>query len=193
VINPLDSVRPTATVDTLYRLLASLMGLASLCVFFKWTQAPGPVIALGQAGAWLGLPDAVEVARAISSWLTSRTVFVRPIAEVSLFLGLVFNAGAGAEGVSLGRFRGGSSAVLAIAILYEVSPGTLPGFWFATLITVVMLGAVVRLVRRGKPDAPESLSDWLKITAANLIIGLVFVFFLIMGLISGPQSHEHKT
>lgn len=198
MINGIDSVRPS--MDTLYRLVASLMGLASLFVFFRWAQAPSPIIALGQAGAWVGLPNAAEVAGGISSWFTSRTSLVRPLAELLLVLGVTFNSGAGINGpLSLGRFRGGSSAVLAIGLLHEVSPEILPSIWFAGLITLVLLVGFIAshplLGRLGIRDAEataSSLSSWLTITAANLIIALFFVFFLLMWLISETPSHRSK-
>ena len=113
--------------DTPYRILASLLGIGCACALFGWLAASSPLDALGNVGSYLGLPQAQEVTGGVAGWLSSRKEVIGPVAGVLLFLGVLTNVGDGRGRDSIpGPWRGAPTALIALAVIWEVDPGAIP-------------------------------------------------------------------
>lgn len=174
--------------DTPYRFLASLLSLGCACVLWGWIDASSPLGALGQIGASLGVHASPDVAQNISSWLAIRTAIVVPTAWLLLLAGVAFNIGDGTGRSTIpSPWRGAPTALLALAIIWEVTPKAVPGLMIWTVVVTVVLTVAAVVSKSGR------LREWLFSTFLNLFASAVFIVVLPLWTISRSPSKSIKS
>ncbi|WP_146073264.1 hypothetical protein [Arthrobacter sp. N199823] len=148
--------------DTPYRLLASFVSIGCACVLWGWVDASSPFDALGQLVATLGVHPAPDVAQNITDWLTMRQTVVVPLAWFFLLTGVAFNVGDG-KGLSTipGAWRGAPTALIALVVIWEVTPTAVPVLAVWAVVVAVVLSVAAFLSKN------EKLGSWLGATFRN--------------------------
>jgi hypothetical protein len=176
--------------DAPYRIVASLMAIGCACVVFRWAPASSPLDALGHIGTYLGLGQADDVTGAVSQWLTARKDVIQPVASVVLIAGLASNVGDGSGSSSVpGPWRGASTALLALSVVWEVDPAAVPGY----LVPGLVAGVGALIVSRIIPATQVSIQWWLFSTFKNLLGSALYVAGLPIWLLarsSRPKPNE---
>jgi hypothetical protein len=158
--------------DTPYRLLASLTSLGCVCVVMGWFEASSPFNALGQIAASLGIAAGPDIAGSITQWLAARATAVVPVASVFLLTGVAFNLGDSRNRFTMPvPWRGAPSALLALAVIWEITPKAVPGLCMWAVVVTGLLG-VVAFFSKG-----EKLKEWLTLTFLNLLFSAIFILF----------------
>lgn len=166
--------------DTPYRILASLLSIGCTCALFGWIAASSPLDALGHIGAYLGLTQAQEITSDIGSWLSARKEAVAPVAAVLLFLGILANVGDGSGRDSIpGPWRGAPTALIALTVIWEVDPGSIPGVLVQLAVALLAVYVIRRFTRNG-----GEIGSWLASTFLNLLSSALFVFVVVAWMIS---------
>lgn len=174
--------------DTPYRILASLLSIGCACILFGWIAASTPLDALGHIGAYLGLPQAQEITGGLGGWLSDRKDAVAPVAVILTFLGLLANVGDGSGRNSIpGPWRGAPTALIALAVIWEVDAGSFPGLLL--LVAIALLAAYI--IRRFSGTRPE-VAGWLASTFVNLLASALFVCVVAMWMIgrTSPKAAQ---
>lgn len=174
--------------DTPYRILASLLGIGCACAIFGWIAASTPLEALGHVGAYLGLPHSQEITGGLSRWLSGRKDAVAPVAVILMFLGLLANVGDGSGRNSIpGPWRGAPTALIALAVLWEVDRGSVPG-----LLLLVAAGLLAFYFIRRFSGKRTEVGSWLASTFVNLLASAVFVGVVVMWMIgrTSPKAPQ---
>nr|WP_015061722.1 hypothetical protein [Arthrobacter sp. 31.31]AFK88729.1 hypothetical protein [Arthrobacter sp. 31.31] len=166
--------------DTPYRVLASLLSLGCACALFGWLAASSPLDALGHIGSYLGLPQAQEVTGSAARWLSGRKEVIGPVAGALLFLGVLTNVGDGRGRDSIpGPWRGAPTALIALAVIWEVEPGAIPAVLVQLGVALVAAYVLSRFARRA-----VNARSWLASTFANLLGSALFVLIPAVWMIS---------
>lgn len=166
--------------DTPYRILASLLSIGCACTLFGWIAASSPLDALGHISAYLGLPHSQEITSGLGIWLSNRKEAVGPVAGVLLFLGILANVGDGSGRDSIpGPWRGAPTALIALAVIWEVDRGAIPG----ALVQLAVVLLAVYIIRRFAGNGVH-VGSWLASTFLNLFSSALFVFVVVVWMIS---------
>lgn len=178
--------------DAPYRIMASLLTIGCACVLFSWVPASSPLDAIAYIGAYLGMGQADDVTGAVSQWLTTRKDVIQPVASFALMAGLAFNVGDGSDRSSVpGPWRGAPTALIALSVVWEVDPGTIPGYLITGLIAGVGAWIVSQLISATR----VSIRWWLGSTLVNLSGSALYVAGLPIWLVarsSGPKPNESE-
>ncbi|BCW12848.1 hypothetical protein NtRootA2_41300 (plasmid) [Arthrobacter sp. NtRootA2] len=166
--------------DTPYRILASILSIGCACALFGWLAASSPLDALGHIGSYLGLPHAQEVTGGVASWLGGRKEFIGPVAGVLLCIGVLTNAGDGSGRDSIpGPWRGAPTALIALAVIWEIDPGAIPQVLVQLGVVLVAAYVLSRFAR-----SAVNARSWLVSTFVNLLGSVLFVLIPAVWMIS---------
>ena len=167
--------------DAPYRLLASILGIAGIVAALGPWKASGPVELLGTFGGWLNIHDAPRFAGDISTWLTSHQPVVGNVAFLLLIAALVFNQ----------NRRAASTAVLSLAVIHEVAPGTLPACWIPFgLLILLLIGGLV-LGKMGVASVVPA-TGWLSYLALHLTEALIYALAIPIWLLASSNPNNSQ-
>lgn len=167
--------------DAPYRLLASVLGIAGIIAALGPWKSSGPVELLGTFGGWLNIHDAPRFAGDISTWLTSHQPVVGIVAFLLFMAALVVNK----------NRRAASTAVLSLAVIHEVAPGTLSGYWtlFGVLLFLLIVGVV--LGKMGVAFVVPATS-WLSYSALHLIEAFIYALAIPFWLLASSSPNNSQ-